>query len=141
MGNGRNGVNDLIGKLWGEAKTPLYRNAIFLMANSVVGQGLAFFFWVIVARVYAETDVGYAVALFSTVNFVAGLALLGQTFALIRYLPETEDRVGLINTSLTLVGLTTILLTGGLLLVLALLGLDLGGCGGCLVPGIRCIGR
>ncbi|HII41413.1 MAG TPA: hypothetical protein HA326_09390 [Thermoplasmata archaeon] len=126
MGNGRNGVNDLIGKLWGEAKTPLYRNAIFLMANSVVGQGLAFFFWVIVARVYAETDVGYAVALFSTVNFVAGLALLGQTFALIRYLPETEDRVGLINTSLTLVGLTTILLTGGLLLVLALLGLDLG---------------
>jgi len=125
VGNGRDGVNELIGKLWGEAKSPLYRNAIFLMANSVVGQALGFFFWVIVARVYADTDVGFAVTLFSTVSFAAALALLGQTVALIRYLPETEDRIDLINTSMTLVGGATLFLTGGLLLVIALFGLDL----------------
>ncbi len=126
MGHGRNGFNDLVERLWGEAKTPLYRNAIFLMANSVVGQALGFFFWLVVARNYAESDVGFAVALFSTVSFVAGLALFGQTFALIRYLPETEDQIDLINTSLTLVGLATLLLTGGFLLVVAVAGLDLG---------------
>ncbi len=126
MGNGRDGINDLIGKVWGEAKTPLYRNAIFLMANSVVGQALGFFFWVVVARTYADSDVGFAVTLLSTVSFVSSLALLGQTYALIRYLPETEDQIGLVNTSLTLVGLGTVLLTGGFFLVVALAGLDLG---------------
>ncbi len=126
MGNGRDGINGLIGKLWGEAKTPLYRNAIFLMANSVVGQALGFFFWLVVARTYVDADVGFAVALFTTVGFVSSLALFGQTYALIRYLPETEDQVGLINTSLTLVGLATLLLTGGFLLIVALFGLDLG---------------
>ena len=126
VGKGRDGVNDLIGKLWGEAKTPLYRNAIFLMANSVVGQALGFFFWLVVARTYADADVGFAVTLFTTISYVASLAVLGQTFALIRYLPETEDRVELVNTSLTLVGLATVLLTGAFFLVVVLVGLDLG---------------
>lgn len=126
MGNGLDDLNGLIGRLWGEAKSPLYRNAIFLMANSVVGQALGFFFWLVVANVYADSDVGFAVTLFSTVGLVATLALLGQTFALIRYLPEAEDRVELINTSLTLVGITTLLLTGGFFVVIAVAGLDLG---------------
>ncbi len=126
MGNNLGGIQRPIERIWGEVKTPLYRNALFLMANSVLGQGLGFFFWVVVARNYADSDVGYAVTLFSTVSFVASLALLGQTYALIRYLPETEDRAELINLSLTLVGLATFLLTGGFLLVVAVAGLDLG---------------
>jgi O-antigen/teichoic acid export membrane protein len=126
VGNGRDGINDLMGRLWGEAKSPLYRNAIFLMANSVVGQALGFFFWVVVARSYDTSDVGFAVTLFSTVSFAASLALFGQTYALIRYLPETEDQAQLINTSLTLVGLATLGFTGAFFLVVAVTGLDLG---------------
>ncbi len=125
MGDSLGGTKRAIGKLWGEAKTSLYRNAIFLMANSVVGQGLGFFFWAVVTRVYQQSDVGFAVALFSTVGFVASLSLLGQNISIIRYLPETEDKADLVNTTLTLVGLTAVLLSLGFLLVIAVFGLEL----------------
>jgi len=125
VGDSLGGTKRTIGKLWGEAKTSLYRNAIFLMANSVVGQGLGFFFWAVVTRVYQRSDIGFAVALFSTVSFVASLSLLGQNIAIIRYLPEAEDKNDLVNTSLTLVGAASILLSLAFLLVIALVGLDL----------------
>ena len=125
MGNSLGGTKRVIGRLWGEAKTSLYRNAIFLMANSVVGQGLGFFFWAVVTRVYAKSDIGFAVALFSTVGFVSSLALLGQNVAIIRYLPEAEDKADLVNVSLTLVGVASVLLSLGFLLVIALFGLEL----------------
>lgn len=125
VGNSLGGTRRVIGRLWGEAKTSLYRNAIFLMANSVVGQGLGFFFWAVVTRVYAGSDIGFAVALFSTVGFVSSLGLLGQNIAIIRYLPEAEDQADLLNTTLTLVGVASVLLSLGFLLIIALFGLDL----------------
>ncbi len=112
-------------RLWGEAKTSLYRNAIYLMATSVLGQGLGFFFWAIVTYVYLKADIGFAVALFSTISVVANLALLGFTASLIRYLPEAEDQADLLNTTLTLVGITALLLGLGFLLVIAVFGLEL----------------
>src|SRR5574337_1159071 len=95
------------------------------MANSVVGQGLGFFFWAVVTRVYAGSDIGFAVALFSTVGFVSSLSLLGQNIAIIRYLPEAEDQADLLNTTLTLVGVASVLLSLGFLLIIALFGLEL----------------
>ena len=125
MGDGLGGSKKAIGRLWGEATTSLYRNALFLMANSVVGQGLGFFFWFFAAPLYAPSDVGFAVTLFSTVSFVSTLALLGLGVALIRYLPESQDPAGLINASLTLVGLASLLLIGAFFAVVAVAGLGL----------------
>ncbi len=112
-------------RLWGEAKTSLYRNAIYLMLTSVAGSGLGFFFYVFVSNLYGSPDIGFAVALFSTTSFVATLALLGFNVSLIRYLPESEDQADLLNTSLTLVGIASLLLGVGFLLVIAVAGLDL----------------
>ena len=125
MGNGLDGTKRLIGRLWGEARKSLYRNAIYLMATSVVGQGLGFFFWLIVTRVYMKADVGFAVTLFSTISFVASLALLGFNVSLIRYLPDEPDPAEVLNASLTLVGIASLLLGLGFLGVIAVAGLDL----------------
>ena len=125
MGNSLDGTKRLIGRLWGEAKTSLYRNAIYLMATSVLGQGLGFFFWLIVTHVYLKADVGFAVTLFSTISFVASLALLGFNVSLIRYLPEEEDPAEVLNATLTLVGIASLLLALGFLGVIAVAGLDL----------------
>ena len=125
MGDSLGGTKRLIARLWGEARTSLYRNAIYLMATSVVGQGLGFFFWLIVTHVYAGSDVGFAITLFSTISLVSSLALLGFNISIIRYLPDEEDRAGLLNTALTLVAIASLLLGLAFLGVIALIGLDL----------------
>ena len=128
MGDSFGGTKRLIGKLWGEAKSPLYRNALFIMFNSVAGYGLGGLFIIIIARFYQSADIGFAVTLFSTIAFVATLAVFGLGMALIRYLPETqavEDRVRPVNAPLPLSGLAALVLAGIFLLVVALFGLEL----------------
>ncbi len=126
MGNNLGGLQRPIGRIWGEVKSPLYRNALFLMMTSVAGSALGFFFWVIMVRVYSPDDIGFAVALFSTVSFVASLSVLGFNMALIRYLPEAENKPKLINAALTVAGASAILLSLVYLLAIALFNLGLG---------------
>ena len=40
----------LAGQAWTLATAPLYRNAFMIMLSSVLGSGLGFFFWLVVAR-------------------------------------------------------------------------------------------
>ena len=87
------------------ATEPLYRNAFMIMLASVIGSGLGFFFWIAAGRLYDVNDVGYAVALFQTITFLAGLAHLGLGTATLRYLPESADKPALVNSAATLVGL------------------------------------
>src|SRR5207247_8307410 len=88
-----------------QVKTPLYRNAFFIMLTSVIGQGLGFFFWIVLTNRYQTVDIGAAIALFATLSFLASLGLLGQGTGLVRYLPEAEDKGALVNTALTVTGL------------------------------------
>lgn len=101
-------IQRLVGKAWDQAKSPLYRNAFFIMVAPIIGAGLGFFFVAIVARFYAESDLGYATTLFATISFVAGLAHLGLGTALVRFLPETEEKILVVNTCLTVAGLLAI---------------------------------
>jgi O-antigen/teichoic acid export membrane protein len=104
-------MQGFVGKVWGQVKSPLYRNAFFIMLSSVIGSGLGFFYWLVVARLYVKEDVGYAVTLFQTISFLATLGLLGLGTALVRYLPETDEKEPLVNTSLTIVGILCLLLS------------------------------
>lgn len=126
MGNTLGSIQRPIGRLWGEVKSPLYRNALFLMMNQVAGSALGFFFWIIMIRVYSTEDIGFAVALFSTVSFVASLALLGFNVSLVRYLPESENKPSLINAALTVAGVFAIVLSLVYLLVIAVFDLGVG---------------
>src|SRR5438046_8081813 len=97
-------VVELVRRGWDQVKSPLFRNAIFIMLTSVISSGLGFFFWLIVANKYAKEDLGAAVTLFQTLGFIGALGNLGIGIGLIRYMGETEDKGQMINAGLTLSG-------------------------------------
>src|SRR5947209_15735749 len=104
MEDARDRLVRFVGRAWDQATTPLYRNAFFIMLTSVIGQGLGFFFWIVLSNRYQTVDIGAAIALFATLSFLAALGLLGQGTGLVRYLPEAEDKGALVNTALTVTG-------------------------------------
>lgn len=118
----RNGsrMRRFVGRAWDEVKGSLYRNAFFIMLSSVVASGLGFFFWLIVANAYKKEDIGAAITLFQTLAFLAALGVLGQGIGLVRYLPETDEKAPLVNTALTITGVTCLVLS-----IVFLLGLPL----------------
>lgn len=103
-------VGRLAGRMWGDIRGPLYRNALFIMLSSLIGAGLGFFFILMVTRVYSDTDVGAALTLISTIGFLGAVALLGFNFGLIRFLPGTEDRPALVNECLSIAGVLALVL-------------------------------
>jgi O-antigen/teichoic acid export membrane protein len=83
----------------------LYRNAGYLMLNSIVGSPLGFIFWVVVARLYTTTEVGLVSALLAIMGLLNYLSSFGFDVGMIRFLPEEKDRSGMINSCLTIIGL------------------------------------
>jgi O-antigen/teichoic acid export membrane protein len=83
----------------------LYRNAVFLALNSILSGASNFVFWVVAARFYSSSDVGVASALIASVALLNSVSLLGLNYALIRFLPEEDNPHGMINSSLSIVGL------------------------------------
>jgi O-antigen/teichoic acid export membrane protein len=94
---------------------PLYRNSLFLIANTVVPTGLGFFFWMVVARFYTPYEVGVGSAIISAIYFLASLGTLGLDVAIIRFLPKAQKPMELINLCLTLTSIVA-LVTGGIFL-------------------------
>lgn len=93
--------------------TPLYTNAYYLMANSVIGAILGFSFWVVVARLYPPEVVGLASALVSAMFLLTLLAELGLGFSMIRFLPTfAEDSTKMLNSCFTIGSLATIVAAG-----------------------------
>ena len=99
---------------------PLYRNSLFLIANTIFTTGLGFFFWIAVARFYTPYEVGAGSAIISAVYFLALLSTLGLDVAIIRFLPKAEKPAELINACLTICGIVSLVI-GGIFLA----GLDL----------------
>jgi len=94
------------------------RDAILLFAAQGTLSASGFVFWAINARLYPIAVVGLAGSIVAASALVSQVSLLGMNQALLRFLPENTDRNRLINTALTLVGLTAIIL--GVLTFLAL---------------------
>jgi O-antigen/teichoic acid export membrane protein len=113
-------MSSIVVQIKRQIKDPLYRNSLFLMANTAVTTGLGFFFWVVVARFYTEAEVGLASAIISAVSLLALFSKLGVDVALIRFLSKAENPVGMINSCFTLSGISTLALAG-----IFLAGLDL----------------
>jgi len=57
-----------------DLRTPLYTNAIILMANTVVASGLGFLFWMVVARFYTPYEVGLVTTMIPVVVFLGMLS-------------------------------------------------------------------
>lgn len=87
---------------------PLYRNAFFLIGDAGLTALGGFFFWVVVARFYSETEVGYSSAILSAINLLLLISLAGQGFSIVRFLSQSDKPRELINSSFTLSGLISL---------------------------------
>ncbi len=92
--------------------TPLYSNAVYLIANNAVTSFFGFIFWMVVARFYSEVDVGFASATISALTLVSMLSLVGLDFSIIRFLPQARKPQELINSCFTLTTLISLVVAG-----------------------------
>src|SRR3989475_11362143 len=102
-----------VGKAWDQVKSPLYRNAFYLMLAYLVGQALGLAFWVVAYRFYFPNDAGYAIAMINTLTFLAGAATLGMPVPLIRCPPDTDNPTAPMNSALTVSGAVVFVLSLG----------------------------
>lgn len=72
---------------------------------------LGFLFWNAAARLYSPQQVGLAAATVSAIGLLAILSSLGLDYAIVRFLPQTDDPQALINGSLTFGGSTALVLS------------------------------
>ncbi len=80
------------------------------MLSTAILAFLGFFFWIVNARLYTPEQVGLATTLLSVVGLISNVCLLGFNNGLIRYLPTSEHKNDMINTTLVLVGFASLIL-------------------------------
>jgi O-antigen/teichoic acid export membrane protein len=101
-------LKDKYEKIMGDS---LYRNSIYLMLSTGVMAAFGFFFWIICARVFPAENIGIATTIISIAGLIASFSVLGLNTGLIRYLPKSQNKNNKINTALTIVALTTIIVS------------------------------
>lgn len=104
-----------------ERSDPLASTSLSLLAATVAGAGLGFFFWIVAARMSDPGSVGTANAIVSFALIVSLLATLGLGHALIGHLaPDTPDDewIAFVNLG-TRISMATALATGALVAVVA----------------------
>lgn len=89
----------------------LYKNSIFLILSTAVLAVFGFFFWLINARLFTPEQVGIGTTLISVMTLISSFSLLGLGNSLIKYLPTSDRKNEKINTSFTLVGLASVLIS------------------------------
>ena len=87
----------------------LYRNAFYLMLNSVAVAVTGFIFWAIAARLYPVEGLGFASATISAMTLLALLSSLGLDYGLVRFLPtSSKEATTIMNSCFTVGGLVSI---------------------------------
>jgi len=88
----------------GRLRTPVVRNAIYLIATEAVGAALGLAFWSVAARLFPDdTILGLGAVLITGATLLAILSTLGFNISLVRFLPEASAPVvRLINSSVTI---------------------------------------
>ncbi len=114
-------LRTIIKGLTQQLRTPLYRNALYIMGNQLLLLGAGLGFWLLAAKLYDENDVGLGSATVSAMLLISYLALLGIDYAIIRFLPNADkDSNAMINSCLTIGGIASIIVA-----VVFVIGLDL----------------
>lgn len=90
-------------------KDHLYRNSVYMIASTAVLAGFGFIFWIIVARLFKPEFVGIATTLISVSTLIGGFSLLGLNVSLIRFLPKSDNKSGMINSIYTIAMLASVI--------------------------------
>jgi acetyltransferase-like isoleucine patch superfamily enzyme/O-antigen/teichoic acid export membrane protein len=104
--------------VWSLRNDTLYQNSIFMMASTAIVSASGFVFWLIVANLYNDTQVGLATAIISAITFMMNLSILGLNYSIIRFLPKSKKRNQLLSDTFSIVALAASLASGIFLLLL-----------------------
>jgi O-antigen/teichoic acid export membrane protein len=99
---------------------PLFANAGYMLGIYLVASLAGFLYWGLAARLYRAEEVGLASAILSAAALISGLADLGVSISLVRFLPEAKLPHRLINTALTFSAVVSTLIGGAFLAGLSL---------------------
>jgi O-antigen/teichoic acid export membrane protein len=94
-------------------KDSLRRNASLLIISQALSTGAGFLFWLINARLFQASQIGLATALISFAGLVATFTNLGLANTIIRFLPTSKRRSGLVTGSILVIASLSVL--GGLI--------------------------
>jgi len=92
-------------------RDPLRLNASFLISASWFNAIAGFLFWAVASRLYKVEAVGEATALISAGGLVIAVSGLGMGIGAIRFFAEEKNKNLLINTAITIVVSTSIILS------------------------------
>jgi O-antigen/teichoic acid export membrane protein len=90
----------------------MLRDGHTLTASSAVTAALGLLYWAVAARRYGPATVGRNAAAISTMMFLAGVAQLNLTSALVRFVPTAGARAGVLVRNAYLVGTGVALIAG-----------------------------
>jgi O-antigen/teichoic acid export membrane protein len=86
----RQGRSDLLAHV----RDPLFWHAYVLLLNTAITSGLGVLYWLLVARLYPQAEVGRNAAIIASITFVAGAAQLNLRPVLGRFVPVAGRRTG-----------------------------------------------
>jgi O-antigen/teichoic acid export membrane protein len=92
-------------------KDSFRKNSLFYAGAIALSDLVGFIFWIVAARYYNVADVGLATALLASVNLIYILSRLGLDAGIVRFMHSEKDKATLINTSLTVVSISTVVLS------------------------------
>ena len=90
-------------------KNSLIVNSGYQLGIMLLGSIVGVFFWGLSARLYSPNDVGVATAILSISQLLSGIAGLGLGMGLVRFLASSADPQEMLNNTLTMTVLSTLL--------------------------------
>jgi O-antigen/teichoic acid export membrane protein len=85
-----------------------------------------YIFWLTNAHLYSAADIGLAAALIAAINLIINLSQLGFNTAIIRKLPQSKNKNGMINGISIIIGIVSICLTAAFVLLVNVISPKLG---------------
>ena len=90
-------------------KGSMYKNALFLILNSLIMSGLGFIFWAINARIFNSDDVGLALTLISSMTLITTLSIFGLDDSIIKFLSKANNKKDIINSIYSICTINTVI--------------------------------
>ncbi len=88
----------------------MFRNSFYIILSTGIISVSGFLFWFFAARLYSSAEVGIAGTIISACSFIVSIGSLGISNAFIRYIPPAKDKSEIINSGITLVTISTLII-------------------------------
>lgn len=93
------------------AQNSLFKNSIQLILSTGVLSVFGFLFWVISTKLLSPDEIGIATTMISAMSIISVFSLLGFDSSIVRFLANSPKKNSKLNTSIILVGVTTLILS------------------------------